>query len=243
MTIKDNWTSDDIEFSNDMQVDLYCVAPHWKEHAIEDFMTASTLAEKYDGTSQEQQSRLQGRLRRMIRDGHGTPFEAVEFWFQVNVPVFIAREWFRHRKGSFNELSQRYVRVPPKFFLPETKRVQTDTKRMNYQYEEKPLTKADLTLMRNSYFTSYVEYLSLLEEGMAREEARALLPIGIYTQFFWKTDLRNLTNFLILRNAPQAQEEMRIAATKVENIVKEEVPTFYAIWTELGRPRLASEDF
>lgn len=241
--INDEWTLDDVKFTNELDVNLYCVAPHWCERAIEDFMTASTKADKFEGSSEERQQRLEGRIKRMIKDQHGTPFEAIEFWFEISVPVFIAREWFRHRKGSFNELSQRYVRVPPTFWLPLRKRVQTDTKRMNYKFEEKPLSSEDITNMQNEYISLYSQYLRLIKAGWAREQARAILPIGIYTYFYWKTDLRNLTNFLVLRNAPSAQFEMQQAALKVENIMEKELPTFYKLWTEAGRPRLASEDF
>jgi thymidylate synthase (FAD) len=199
-----------------------------------------------DTTHQKFSDADEGLIRTLIKNGHGTPFEKVRFEFLIEVPIFVAREWFKHRMSSFNEVSGRYSEYKPKFYVPRTEDVRQQVgKKMSYEYET--LSSDD---DRAQYIVSQKHYCSLawegyekyLEMGIAREVARNHIPLSIYTKFFWGTDLRNLTNFLVLRNAPQALREINRAAMLVEESFEKVAPVTYRLWNEEGRPRLAALD-
>lgn len=187
-----------------------------------------------------------GLIRSLIRDEHGAPFEKVRFEFLVEVPIFIARQWFKHRFSSFSEASGRYTTYEPKFWIPREEDVRTQVgKRMSYKYEkvndEEVINEYMIGANSASQYL-FAEYERFLGMGIAREIARINLPLNTYTRFMWGIDLRNLVNFLVLRNSPHAQREIQEAASKVELAFKEVCPITYSIWNELGRPRLAGID-
>ena len=160
----------------------------------------------------------------MMKHNHGTPFEHIVFTFHIRCPIFVARQWFRHRIGSFNEISGRYVELDTHFFVPKVFR---QNKTSNHQASiEGDFTEDEIESMMTEwkYTLDIVEstYHSLLEKGMAREQARAILPLGTYTEFYWTVNLRSLFNFIRLRTAEDAQEEMRDYATVIYEIAKEE---------------------
>jgi thymidylate synthase (FAD) len=187
-----------------------------------------------------------GLIRSLIRDEHGAPFEKIRFEFNVEVPIFIARQMFKHRFSSFSEASGRYTTYEPKFWIPKEEDVRTQVgKRMSYTYEsltDKDATKNFIDLLMSKSLEAYEIYEMHLAQGIAREVARINLPLNTYTRFMWGIDLRNLVNFLVLRNSPHAQREIQEAASKVELAFKEVCPITYSIWNELGRPRLAGID-
>lgn len=160
----------------------------------------------------------------LMKHNHGTPFEHIVFTFHIKCPIFVARQWFRHRIGSFNEISGRYTELATEFFVPSLFR---QNKTSNHQASiEGDFTEDEIESMMNEwkYTLDIVEstYHSLLEKGMAREQARAILPLGTYTEFYWTVNLRSLFNFIRLRTAEDAQEEMRDYATVIHDIAKEE---------------------
>ena len=159
----------------------------------------------------------------LMKHNHGTPFEHIVFTFHIKCPIFVARQWFRHRIGSFNEISGRYTELATEFFVPTLFR---QNKTSNHQASiEGDFTEDEIESMMNEwkYTLDIVEatYHSLLEKGMAREQARAILPLGTYTEFYWTVNLRSLFNFIRLRTAEDAQEEMRDYATVIHDIAKE----------------------
>lgn len=188
----------------------------------------------------------EGLIRSLIRNGHGTPFEKPRFEFMVHVPIFIAREWFKHRFSSFNEVSGRYSEYKPIFYMPPDPYIRKQIgKAMSYDY--KPIEDANKIAdykfhMHTTYTIQWNSYQAILAANIAKEIARIAMPIGLYTKFMWGTDLRNLTNFLVLRNAPQAQQEIQDAAKLVEKAFEQVCPITYRIWNEEGRPRLAALD-
>lgn len=183
----------------------------------------------------------------MMKHKHGTPFEHVVLTFFVKTPIFVAREWMRHRIGSFNEISGRYVKFEPEFYVPETIRVKGSTNKQGSVFpdEDWALSNEWLNLedfntaiqseLTNSYAVAYNAYLDLLDAGVANEQARMILPVGLYTQFYWTVNLRALFNFLNLRTAENAQREIREFAEAIEQIVAEVVPVAYTAWNENGR--------
>ena len=162
----------------------------------------------------------------LMKHNHGTPFEHIVFTFHIRCPIFVARQWFRHRIGSFNEISARYTELDTGFFVPTLLR---QNKTSNHQASiEGNFTEEEIQSMMSEYkyALEIVEdtYHSLLKKGMAREQARAILPLGTYTEFYWTVNLRSLFNFIRLRTAEDAQEEMRDYANAIKLIAEEQAP-------------------
>lgn len=196
---------------------------------------------------QDSDKPIEGVINYMMQHQHGTPFEHVVFTWYVKAPIFVAREWLRHRIGSFNEISGRYVKFEPEFYIPENFRVKGSTNKQGSVFpdEEWAITnewkdvedfdesmRQDLT---NIYGLVYDRYLELLESGVANEQARMVLPVGLYTQYFWTVNLRALLNFLNLRNAETAQWEIRQYAEAIEAHIKGLVPVTYDAWIKNDR--------
>ncbi len=173
-------------------------------------------------------------IRYLLKHEHWSPFEMVEFKFHVKAPIFVARQWFRHRTASVNEVSARYSVVEDEYYVPEYWRLQ-DTK-------NKQGSVGRLDELTNAYATdAYTEavemafkaYEALLNAGVAREMARMVLPVSVYTQFYWKQDLRNLLHFLRLRLDPHAQWEIRQYAEAILQLIEPLVPVTVRAWKEL----------
>ena len=159
-----------------------------------------------------------------------TPFEHNSFRFHVRCPIFVAREWFRHRVGSFNEFSMRYARATDDFYVPEPEDVRTQVgKPGSYSFEpvDAELAEATREELQAVYDTAYATYERLVEQGVARELARAALPVGAYTEFYWTVNARALMNFVSLRAAEAAQREIRRYAEAVERLFAEKMPITY----------------
>jgi thymidylate synthase (FAD) len=180
----------------------------------------------------------EGLIRFLMRDRHGTPFEHNAFRFHVRCPIFVAREWFRHRIGSFNEFSMRYARATDEFYVPEPEDVRSQVGKPGaYTFEpvEPELAEAAREELRRVYELAYETYERLVEQGVAREIARAVLPVGAYTEFFWTVNARALMNFVSLRNAETAQREIRRYAEAVEAFLPERMPVTHAAFLANGR--------
>ncbi len=180
----------------------------------------------------------EGLIRFLMRDRHGTPFEHNAFRFHIRCPIFVAREWFRHRIGSFNEFSMRYAKATDDFYLPEPEDVRTQVgKPGSYSFEPVDPDLAERTReeLQEVYEHAYATYERLVAEGVARELARAVLPVGAYTEFFWTVNARALMNFLSLRNAETAQREIRRYADACERFFERHMPVTYAAFVASGR--------
>jgi thymidylate synthase (FAD) len=177
-------------------------------------------------------------IRFLMRDRHGSPFEHNAFRFHVRCPIFVAREWFRHRIGSFNEFSLRYARATDDFYVPEADDVRTQVGKPGaYTFEpvEPELAERTRDELRAVYEQAYETYERLVEAGVARELARSVLPVGAYTQFFWTVNARSLMNFVSLRNSEFAQLEIRRYAEAVEAFFAERMPVTYAAFVANDR--------
>ena len=173
----------------------------------------------------------QGLIRFLMRERHGTPFEHNAFRFHIRCPIFVAREWFRHRVGSFNEFSLRYARATDDFYVPEPDDVRTQVGKPGaYSFEpvSEEISEATRERLREVYETAYRAYEELVELGVARELARSVLPVGAYTEFYWTVNARSLMNFLSLRNSQSAQREIRRYAEACERFLEEQMPVTYA---------------
>jgi thymidylate synthase (FAD) len=179
-----------------------------------------------------------GLIRFLMRERHGTPFEHNAFRFHVRAPIFVAREWFRHRVGSFNEFSMRYARATDDFYVPAPEDVRTQVGKPGaYSFEPVTDDVAETTRkeLTGIYETAYAAYEKLVELGVARELARAVLPVGAYTEFYWTVNARALMNFLSLRNAEAAQREIRRYAEACERFFAERMPVTYDAFVAAGR--------
>ena len=179
-----------------------------------------------------------GLIRFLMRDRHGTPFEHNAFRFHIRCPIFVAREWFRHRVGSFNEFSMRYARATDDFYIPEPEDVRSQVGKPGaYSFEPvaDELAEATREELRAVYETAFATYERLVEQGVARELARAVLPVGAYTEFFWTVNARSLMNFVSLRAAETAQREIRRYAEAVESFLAERMPVTHEAFVANGR--------
>jgi thymidylate synthase (FAD) len=171
-----------------------------------------------------------GLIRFLMRDRHGTPFEHNAFRFHVRCPIFVAREWFRHRIGSFNEFSMRYAKATDDFYVPAAEDVRSQVGKPGaYSFEQVDPELAERTReeLQAVYDTAYATYTRLVEDGVARELARSVLPVGAYTEFYWTVNARALMNFVSLRAADTAQREIRLYAEACERFLAERMPITY----------------
>ena len=178
-----------------------------------------------------------GLIRYLMRHWHSTPFEMCEVKFHVKLPVFVARQWIRHRTANVNEYSARYSILDREFYIPAPEHLAAQSK-INNQGRGEVLQGAEaarvLDLLREDAMRSYDHYEDMLTPdeasgklGLARELARMNLPANIYTQWYWKIDLHNLFHFLRLRADTHAQYEIRVYAETMCAIVKDWVPAAY----------------
>jgi len=180
----------------------------------------------------------EGLIRFLMRDRHGTPFEHNAFRFHIRTPIFVAREWFRHRVGSFNEFSMRYARATDDFYVPEPEDVRTQVGKPGaYSFEPVSPELAEQTReeLRAVYEQAYATYERLVEAGVARELARAVMPVGAYTEFYWTVNARALMNFVALRAHETAQREIRRYAEAVETFFAEAMPVTHAAFVANDR--------
>ncbi|HEX4527033.1 MAG TPA: FAD-dependent thymidylate synthase [Gaiellaceae bacterium] len=172
-----------------------------------------------------------GLIRFLMRDRHGSPFEHNAFRFHIRCPIFVAREWFRHRIGSFNEFSMRYAKATDDFYVPEPEDVRSQVGKPGaYSFEQVSAELAEETReeLEAVYREAYAAYARLVEKGVARELARSVIPVGAYTQFYWTVNARALMNFVSLRNAEFAQLEIRRYAEAVEAFLAQKMPVTHA---------------
>lgn len=168
-----------------------------------------------------------GLINYLLKHQHTSPFEMVEFKFHCKMPVFVGRQWIRHRTASVNEISGRYSEIKDEFYVPELDKINIQSKD-NKQGRGETLSKETGTLIRDilikGQLDAYQDYRSLLDEELAKELARINLPLSMYTEWYWKIDLHNLMHFLRLRMDSHAQYEIRVFADAMYEIVKEICP-------------------
>ena len=177
------------------------------------------------GTSKVSHDR--GLIRYLMRHRHTTPFEMVEFKFHCKMPIFVARQWVRHRTANINEYSLRYSEARDEFYYPDPEHIQFQSA-FNKQGRMGEVP-ADLKQKVQNYFKEISEksfgiYLELNEAGVARELARAILPVNLYTEWYWKNDLHNLLHFIGLRSDSHAQYEIRVFSDAMADSVKAVAP-------------------
>jgi thymidylate synthase (FAD) len=191
----------------------------------------------------------EGLIRYLMRHWHSTPFEMCEIKLHVKLPVFVARQWIRHRTANVNEYSARYSILDREFYIPAPEHVAAQSV-VNNQGRGDILTGEEaarvLEILKADSARAYDNYESMIsqdgQQGLARELARMNLPANIYTQWYWKVDLHNLLHFLRLRADAHAQYEIRIYAEEMCKIVADWVPFAYRAFEDyrMGGATLSS---
>jgi thymidylate synthase (FAD) len=192
----------------------------------------------------------EGLIRYLMRHWHSTPFEMCEIKLHVKLPVFVARQWIRHRTANVNEYSARYSILDREFYIPEPAHLAAQSS-VNNQGRGAVLHGAEaarvLALLKSDAAQMYDHYEDMLsqdgQQGLARELARMNLPMNIYTQWYWKTDLHNLFHFLRLRADSHAQYEIRVYANAIAAMVADWVPLAFAAFQDyrMGGATLSSK--
>lgn len=196
--------------------------------------------------AQEGKSAAPGLINYLMKNRHGSPFEHTAMKFRVEAPIFVFREWMRHRIGfSYNEESGRYKELEPHFYLPGVDRkLKQDGKPGHYTYiagnEEHYYSTTEI--MKQSYYNSYNDYTNLLEEGVAREVARMVLPVGIFSSMYVTANARSIMAFLSLRTEDDSatfpshpMREIAICAEHIEDLFAQYFPITHDCFVKNGR--------
>jgi len=199
-----------------------CLDVMGTDHTIAESARVSTGSNK---KTPEDDEKL---IKYMIEHKHTSPFEFAELTFHIKVPIFVMRQWVRHRTANISEISGRYQKLKPEFYVPKTFRLQGETNRQSsYGEVNSPSPKI---IVEKACVCAWEDYEELLAIGVCREQARMVLPLNIFTEFYWKIDLHNLLHFLELRLAPEAQEEMKVYARDIERFVRNQFPITHKYW-------------
>ncbi len=183
-------------------------------------------------------SRDKGLIRYLLRHRHSTPFEMVELKFHAKMPIFVARQWVRHRTANINEYSLRYSEARDDFYIPNKEDIHFQSQ-FNKQGRDDTDVPDEMKDKVIQYFTemskkSFDIYRELNDAGIARELARSILPVNLYTEWYWKNDLHNTLHFLKLRMDPHAQYEIRVFAEGMAQFVKQVAPIAYEAFEDYG---------
>lgn len=229
-------TTNNVEYSSDIRVELI------RSMASDDMVVqAAQVSAKGENNPNTVPERL---IDSLMRQKHGSPFEHNSFTFFIEAPIFVVREWQRHRMSSFNEMSGRYTTLKPKFYLPPstrpTRNVGTSMK-PSFVYDEGQMEIVESSILVNSH-EAWKTYMHMLDEGVANEVSRMVLPLNIYTQFYWMVNARSLMNFLGLRVnsedslvASYPQLEIQKGAEKVELVFADKMPYTHKSFVRNGR--------
>lgn len=199
-----------------------------------DLRAVSSARVSFGGQSKgEERDKL--LIKYLMENKHLSPFEHCCFQFHIKCPIFVARQWMRHRIASYNEISARYTEVKDEFYIPKAFRRQDNNNKQGSVEDAALDNEKLLKLYRDSIEASYAAYQKLLAAGVAREMARGLLPVSQYTQFYWTVNARSLFNFISLRADEHAQYEIRVYAQAIAKIAEEKMPFSWQAFESLQR--------
>lgn len=203
----------------------------------DDVDVANAARMSFDASDQDRSYEVEMKLNRyLMKNQHMTPFESIEVWLEMKLPIFVARQFVRHRTSSINEVSGRYVTLPNDWYIPPTvggkpvnaKQGQSDTLPLKDQAWFK-------RILTDQCSKSYELYLEALSRGVAAEHARLLLHTNHFTHWIFKIDLRNLMHFLALRDHSHAQIEAQAYAKAITQLLEPHIPGLMALYRELVR--------
>lgn len=193
--------------------------PEWGD-GDERIVAAARVSTGGEVKGREQNQKL---LRYLWANKHTSPFEQVRFTFHAKMPIFVARQWIRHRTGSFNEKSARYAEMKDEFYVPTLERMRRQSafnKQGSGEQLDLETAEQSIAAIRRVSETAYGVYQELLQTGLARELARMVLPVNFYTEWYWTTDLHNLFHFLKLRLDSHAQHEIQVYGYAILDLIQ-----------------------
>ena len=232
----------DILFRDDVDVELVEVSA--SDLRVAKAAWVSTKGKDAEESANEE--RLAGLINFLVRDRHGSPFEHSSFTFAIRCPIFVVREFHRHRAGwSYNEESGRYTKLRPEFYVPGPNRNLVQTGKPGH-YVFGPGTKEQhetaTALMVQTVWRAWDSYEEMLEAGIAKEVARMVLPLNVYTSFYATCNARSLMHFLSLRTENEnatypshPQKEIQMVADQMEHLFENQMPITYDAWQKNGR--------
>ncbi len=207
------------------------------DHMGSDLSVVRAARVSYDaawraGEDEKSDARL---IRYLWKNRHTTPFEAVTFTFEVKAPIFVFRQWHRHRTWSFNELSARYKELPEEYYVPKVEDIGEQSKdnkqgRQQTNVVDRLARESELDLYNVTVAKSFDTYRCLLRQGWPRELARSVLPVSTYSHMFGTVNLLNLFRFLSLRCDVHAQYEIRVYTDAMSRIISDVVPMCWNAW-------------
>lgn len=206
------------------------------EHMGSDLSIVRNARVSYDAEwrSGEDEGKDAKLINYLLKNKHTSPFEAVQFTFDVKAPIFVFRQWHRHRTWSFNEISARYAELPKEYYVPEMNQITTQSesnKQMRTQVQH-PSADFYQNLIAHTCGNAFEQYSHMLEAGVPRELARGVLPMNTYSHMFATVDLHNLFHFLKLRLHEHAQYEIRVYAQAMLELIEPIVPVSVAAFKE-----------
>lgn len=209
------------------------------DHMGSDIDIVNAARTSFDTHETDMTERNVGLINFLMRERHGTPFEMVEFKFAVKAPIFVFREWHRHRIASINEMSGRYVELEREFYVPARDDIREQKGKPGAYYYERMESDERAAMAQHTIKVAsdngFDAYQNMLNDGVAKEVARLVLPVNTYSKMVWKTNLRALMNFVSLRNHEHAQREIMYYASIMEQIVSTIVPVAIESFIEYGR--------
>lgn len=227
----------------------------WKEFPVLDHGFVRVIDYMGDDTSIVQAARVsygagtkksrsdERLIRYLMQHNHSTPFEMCEIKLHIKLPIFVARQWIRHRTANVNEYSMRYSKILEETYIPDQFHLQgQQNKQLGDTEVDGDLNGYAKHIMHDNMSRCAKDYRKLIEKGVAREEARIIMNVGCYTEWYWKIDLHNLLRFLQLRCGAGAQREIREYANVISDIVKLWTPITYVAFIDnkLNGARLSS---
>ena len=220
--------------------DIYCVSIMSKtRYPVINQTNVNTFEKMYEGNVYCAKTRtgilVVRRNGKIVLSGNSTPSEMVEFKFHCKMPLFIARQWLRHRTANVNEISARYSIMKDEFYFPTIDGIRSQSKTNKQGGEESidsQISGDYLIALDEICISAYQNYEKYIEEGVSREQARMILPVNLYTEMYWKIDLHNLLHFLSLRCDSHAQLEIRVFADAILKLISPLVPFSIEAWND-----------
>lgn len=213
-----------------------CETPmQFRKFDADDTDVANSARMSFEGQDLERTYEVEMKLNRyLLANRHMTPFESIEVWLEMKLPIFVARQFVRHRTATLNEVSARYVTLPAEWYIPEVVGGKPENKK---QGQSDTLNEHAQAVFRHSLERhckeGYNEYVEAMANGVAPEHARMFLSLNHYTHWLWKQDLRNLMHFLSLRMHGHAQVEAQAYANAVFALLEPQLPGIMGIYQEL----------
>lgn len=203
----------------------------------DDTDVANSARMSFEGSDLERTYEIEMKLNRYLAvNKHMTPFESIEVWLEMKLPIFVARQFVRHRTTSLNEMSGRYVTLPSDWYIPEIVGAAPKDKKQGQSDGLDPVVARQFQqALDRQCAISYAEYLHWIEKGVAPEHARLFLHVNHYTHWLWKQDLRNLFHFLALRDHSHAQIEAQQYAKAIIGLLEPQIPGLMKLFNEVMR--------